>query len=287
MLQERPMTKAKIYRLAPTKGRLVDASLEFERMSDVSSAVILHSRSGGPPRNNEYPEALSRIIERLHEQDRVTAVLIDSSRHAHLPRQQRLLFTGMQLAWLSADEATRSIRQSLLRFGQKEGAKGGNSTKRVRIETSFPFHSLIASLNARRAGDVGGSSPRSSKSVSRKKALKLIERISCTDEELRCVENEVRMVTHFRAERSRSSQLPKQKRAIVLAANNDRYVCEGKDCPVDWYSVFAKSIADGVFEVHHRVPLSSYDEPVINSIDDLQILCASCHRAEHRRLALL
>lgn len=124
------MVEAKLYKLAPKKGRLVDASLEFERMSDVTSAVILHSRSGGPPRNSEYPEALSRIVECLHGQHRLTAVLIDSSRHFHLQREERLLFTGAQLAEIPTDEVTRSIRQSLLQFGQKKSAKGGNSTKR-------------------------------------------------------------------------------------------------------------------------------------------------------------
>ncbi|MBB3034685.1 HNH endonuclease [Alteriqipengyuania lutimaris] len=280
------MDEITLYKLAPTDDRLIDAVLEFDRIAETASAVILHSRSGGPPRNSEYPEALGRIVAKLVEQNRISAVLIDSSRHAALPRAQRLLFAGEDLADMSAGDAAGAIRQALLKFGQASDTKGGNSTKRVRIETTFPLHSLITSLHVHKVGSRRVETP-SNKPVSRKETQQLLGSVPHTEEEVACVENEVRMVAHFRTERSRSSHLPKKKREAVRASNGGRLRCESESCAVDWYTVFPKHIADSVFEVHHRVPLSSDENPVINTIADLQVLCACCHRAEHRKLASL
>lgn len=280
------MDEITLYKLAPTNERLIDSVLEFDRISGTASAVVLHSRSGGPPRNSEYPEALVRIVAKLHAENRIAAVLIDSSRHAALPRAQRLLFSGEDLAGMPADEAARAIRQALLKFGQASNAKGGNSTKRVRIETNFPLHSLITSLHVHKVGSRSADT-RSNRPVSRKKAQQLLGDVPHTEEEVACVENEVRMVAHYRTERSRSSHLPKKKREAVRASNSGRLKCESESCAVDWYAVFPEHIAESVFEVHHRVPLSSDENPAINTIADLQVLCACCHRAEHRKLAAL
>ncbi len=57
-----------------------------------------------------------------------------------------------------------------------------------------------------------------------------------------------------------ASKLRKQKRAMALAANNDRYICQGKDRPVDWYTVFSEPIADGAFEIYSQAPISNDNE---------------------------
>lgn len=282
------MPKATLYKIAPSNSRLIDAQLEFERITDTSAAVILHSRAGNPVKNPEYAEALVHVLQRLLPDNRLVAVLIDSSdlKLKDLSPTDRTLCLGSDLAGVEAYEAAKLIRSKALRFGQAEGIKGGNSTKRLRIESRFPLHSLITTLHVHRVGSQQGDQLKpSNHAVSRAQAKQMLADVPHTDEELACVENEMRMAEHFRRERSRSNKLPKAKRKAVREANGGRYSCENENCPVDWYSVFPAHVAEGVFEVHHRVPLSQLEQAVENKVADLQMLCASCHRAEHRRLS--
>ena len=38
---------------------------------------------------------------------------------------------------------------------------------------------------------------------------------------------------------------------------------------------------EGVFEIHHRKPLSELSETTLTSLEDLAVLCPSCHRLIH------
>jgi 5-methylcytosine-specific restriction endonuclease McrA len=278
------MAEITLYKIASTNSHLIDALMEFERIDEESSALILHSQSGGPPRNEGYAVALIHILGRLVP-DWLAAVLIDSSTTSGSSRAQRILCTGEELKGMTTLEISTFIRAKARRYGQKDGTKGGNSTKRLRLEANLPLHSLITTIHVHKVGTrPSHAKPQPHMPVSRPMAEKLLADVPFTDEDISCVENEKRMAYHFRTERSRSSKLPKAKRAAIMAVNG-RFICEGENCPVDWYEVFPAHVAEGIFEVHHRVPLHHLDKAVMNTVDDLQMLCASCHRAEHRRLS--
>lgn len=105
-------------------------------------------------------------------------------------------------------------------------------------------------------------------------------------EELSWAEGNPRLAEHLRTERRRSRRAVAAKRAEVRALNQGKLLCENPACTADWYSVFPLAMAEAVFEVHHTVPVSTMGQDHRTSLEDLMCLCAACHRAEHRRLAL-
>ncbi|NII58879.1 HNH endonuclease [Sphingomonas aerolata] len=106
------------------------------------------------------------------------------------------------------------------------------------------------------------------------------------DEEQGWAEGSQRLVKHFRTERRRDPRAAAEKRRKVRAANSGRLACENPACTTDWYTVFPETIAEAVFEVHHTTAVADMTPNHITTVDDLRCLCAACHRAEHRRIAL-
>ncbi len=102
-------------------------------------------------------------------------------------------------------------------------------------------------------------------------------------EEQRFAEGELRMLEHLRIERKRSSRAADAKRKQVRNAHGGRLACE--HCKTNWYAVYLAEIVEGIFEIHHTIPLAEMREEHETRIEDLLCLCANCHRAEHRRMA--
>lgn len=105
-------------------------------------------------------------------------------------------------------------------------------------------------------------------------------------EERSWAEGSPRLAEHLRTERTRSRQATAAKRSQMRSRNGGRLACENTTCTTDWYAVFPLPQAEAVFEIHHRFLVSDMDPEHRTSLDDLACLCASCHRAEHRRLSL-
>lgn len=110
--------------------------------------------------------------------------------------------------------------------------------------------------------------------------------LSPEQEEESWAEGSHRFAEHLRGERKRSRQASAAKRAQVRSQNEGRLVCENLACTTDWYAVFPLAQAEAVFEIHHRHLVSEMGQDHRTALGDLECLCASCHRAEHRRLAL-
>lgn len=70
--------------------------------------------------------------------------------------------------------------------------------------------------------------------------------------------------------RARLEQMHRQEGALHCQACGLR---EGDSYPA--------RLGDRVFEVHHKVPISTYDKERPTSLDDLLVVCANCHRAIH------
>lgn len=99
-------------------------------------------------------------------------------------------------------------------------------------------------------------------------------------------EGHTRLTQHLRFERRRDRRAAAAKRSQVRERNEGLLSCENPSCTVNWYALFPLPVAEAVFEIHHNVPVSMMDEGHQTRLNDLRCLCASCHRAEHRRLAL-
>lgn len=105
-------------------------------------------------------------------------------------------------------------------------------------------------------------------------------------EEQSWAEGHARLAQHLRLERRRDGRAAAAKRSQVRSRHEGLLLCENPSCTVDWYALFPIAIAEAVFEIHHSVSVSSMGEGHQTRLDDLRCLCASCHRAEHRRLTL-
>jgi hypothetical protein len=82
--------------------------------------------------------------------------------------------------------------------------------------------------------------------------------------------------------RERSAALCHAKKADVLMRTG-RLACEA--CDLDYGERYG-DLGSGFIEVHHRAPLSDEGERE-TTLDDLAVVCASCHRMLHRSLGAL
>lgn len=98
-------------------------------------------------------------------------------------------------------------------------------------------------------------------------------------EEMEVAEGSPRLVTHLRKERSRS--LVRAKKESFLAQHG-RLFCEA--CGLEPDAVYGLGLGDACIEVHHLKPVASMGRGNRTRLEDLQCLCANCHRVEHRRL---
>jgi len=83
-----------------------------------------------------------------------------------------------------------------------------------------------------------------------------------------------KLVKHY--QRERDAGLARDAKAAFAKANGNRLFCEA--CGVEPFKVYGVE----VIEAHHKIPLSLYNEAKETVIEDLLMLCPSCHRAVHR-----
>lgn len=101
------------------------------------------------------------------------------------------------------------------------------------------------------------------------------------DDDRRWIEGHPKRVAHLR--RERAPGLARDKKAAILAASG-RLACE--ECGFEPAASHGPAFFDAGLEVHHKVPLADLPAGTETSLVDLALLCATCHRIEHRKLAL-
>ncbi|HWW55402.1 MAG TPA: HNH endonuclease [Sphingopyxis sp.] len=99
-------------------------------------------------------------------------------------------------------------------------------------------------------------------------------------------EGDVKLSRHLRTERRRDPAAAAAKRDAVRREHDGKLICENPACAVDWYDIFPVAVAESVFEIHHATPVATMSAGHRTTVADLKCLCASCHRAEHRRMSL-
>lgn len=100
-------------------------------------------------------------------------------------------------------------------------------------------------------------------------------------EEDRWAEGAPKLVRHMRRERARG--LSRAKKSAFQDANGGRLLCEQCGCePILDHN---DPLADACIEVHHReTAVAQMQEGHVTALEDLQCLCANCHRLVHARL---
>lgn len=95
------------------------------------------------------------------------------------------------------------------------------------------------------------------------------------------IEGTPRLRKHLR--RERAAGLREAKKAEFRRLHGGKLFCER--CREDLVSKYGSDDADACIEVHHsKTMVSEMQDSHATKLEDLQCLCANCHRLEHRRL---
>lgn len=120
------------YQLHADDGTLLDAHFD---VSDGS--IVFHSRGGGKgseARNTDYSLALRLLIERLQLSGApVQRALVDSGPVQTLPVADRMILEPHEIN-APASNLVSLMGRRMQAVGKKPSSKGGNSTKRIRLE---------------------------------------------------------------------------------------------------------------------------------------------------------
>ncbi|WP_460418756.1 HNH endonuclease [Pseudomonas sp. microsymbiont 2] len=93
-------------------------------------------------------------------------------------------------------------------------------------------------------------------------------------------EGQPRLIEHLYRERARGAAQAKKEQFRRL---HQRLFCER--CMMDPVKTYGEKHGEACIEVHHRqVQVSAMDPGHMTSLNDLQCLCANCHRVVHREL---
>lgn len=94
-------------------------------------------------------------------------------------------------------------------------------------------------------------------------------------------EGQPRFVAHLRKERAPGLSIAKK---AEFKRNHGRLYCER--CKMDPVETYGAENGEACIEVHHRtVQVAQMAAGHLTSLEDLQCLCASCHRVVHRELS--
>jgi hypothetical protein len=100
------------------------------------------------------------------------------------------------------------------------------------------------------------------------------------DDDAERSEGRLRLVAHFKRERSRT--LASAKKAQYLRING-KLTCER--CGLDPVDHYATRLAESCIEVHHAtIRVADMTDDHRTNLQDLKCLCANCHRLVHREL---
>lgn len=104
-----------------------------------------------------------------------------------------------------------------------------------------------------------------------------------SDDDRTFVEGSKKCAYHLKRERNPALVREKKKQ---FEAKHGRLFCE--HCENDFIEQFGDAdIARSCFDAHHKsIAVTDMEEGHETALDDLEILCATCHRAEHARLRL-
>lgn len=109
-----------------------------------------------------------------------------------------------------------------------------------------------------------------------------LESLPPDDADQSALEGSLRLVVHF--QRERAAGLARRKKAAFIREHGHLF-CER--CRLDPADAYGSEIGDACIEVHHaRTQVKDMEEGHQTELEDLECLCANCHRVIHREMAL-
>lgn len=136
--------------LLDSQNQIVDAECSFD-IFEGSPCVVVESSGGANPargvkrRNPDYNKLLSLLFERLAaSQVQITNVLLDSSRVADLPVEERIAKLAVpypvNLSTVEIDDFRKMLQHQIALMHRDPNArKGGNAQKKIRICLNKPL----------------------------------------------------------------------------------------------------------------------------------------------------
>ncbi len=347
-----------MYTLMDDEGRKIDATFDVEHNS-----IIFHSRGGtkgsNSARNTDYGEGLRLIFRRLHDSSiEINRIYVDSKQVQNMSLDERTVYTPIDSP-SQVDEMFTKVTTGMARVGQTPNARGGNQTKKLRLELSdnIPRENLLGLLRGIKIAVQKRLSAAEQHQVTARHIWQAIERLRensgnnifgpatryevvlddgvrlapkavfgealklslgrdigpddfsggidsiCVKEIRRAgfhvvakdeavtvstlppsaedrswVEGSTKRVSHLK--RERQSGLAKAKKDAFIATHGKLF-CER--CKLDPIAAFGE-FGDACIEVHHIIPLSEVEGQSRTQLQDLECLCANCHRIVHREL---
>lgn len=245
-------------------GFPLDAIIEID-----ANSIVLQSRGGtkGTPRasNTDYSHGLRLLLSRFQKQNRgFVEAFVDSSRVQSLPKKERLVLTYKDMH-KPANELFTLISKRMQAVGKPPimGRYTGNANKRIRFNFS--------GLSTKQLEELSSGVPIDSA---------LGETQTLSSPEQTWAEGQVQLVSHLKRERARGLSQAK-KNAFIR--KHGKLFCER--CDLDPVSVYGDAAAQVCIEVHHRsTSVSEMALGHVTRLEDLQCLCANCHRFVHALL---
>ena len=245
--------------------------------------LILHSRSGtkGTPRarNTEYGPAFRLLLKRIRQSNlNLDGIWIDSARVQDIPPEERRIFPKIDGdAKLTAEQLFTELSKRVAEFGQTpENRRRSNPNRKLRfVFAGHPSEEQIISI----VGE--GHVFNDAESPVEEDGLALNEEVPTSPDDLTWIEGQPRRVTHLR--RERAPRLSAAKKA-AFRKEHGKLRCE--HCGLDPVETYGSDVGEACIEVHHTVPLSKNQYGSETLLEDLECLCANCHRVVHRKLQL-
>ncbi len=247
--------------ICDNEGLPLDAAIEIE-----ANSVVLQSRGGtkGSPSasNTDYSDGLRFLLERFGQmRSYFVEAFVDSSRVQKLPVDERMVLTQDDMHKPSKELFTL-VSKRMQSVGKPSNLKRhtGNANKRVR----FCFSGLsIEELE------------RVSQGISKASASGENQELSSAD--MFWTEGSVKLVTHLKRERGKG--LSEAKKTAFIRENGKLF-CER--CDLDPVVFYGDRAAQSCIEVHHKATMvSDMVAGHVTRLEDLQCLCANCHRYVH------
>jgi hypothetical protein len=237
-----------------------DLDAEFDLAPEpsrpASFALTLAARGGG--RNNDYFAALVTILRTAtHVGAKIQEIRVDSREVRRTAPSAALvpLTYPIVMDQITEHEALRrQITSAVVHIGQRDGARGGNPTKRLVLilEVPMALDELATALRYPDAADPLWHQPS--------------ELVSTT-------EGQGTSVLVDRRERS-----PAARQACIRAHGTACVVCA-----IDFGTTYGE-LGQGFIEVHHLAPISMspWEGRDVDGVRDLRPVCPNCHAMLHR-----
>lgn len=242
----------------------IDSVIEIDE-----NIIILQSRGGtkGTARatNTDYSDGLRILLKRIrHHKNNFVEAIVDSSRVQELPITDRLILSKKELVKPVSELFTlMSKRMQLVGKSPPNERPTGNANKRIRfLFLNMPTNKLEEFSH----GNFGYSEIEAETELS--------------SSEKSWAEGKQRLITHLKRERSRG--LIKAKK-LSFINKHGRLYCER--CKLDPTDIYDGPAGQACIEIHHQITaISEMHLEQFTKLDDLQCLCANCHRVVHAEL---